>query len=101
MRPHGRACSLVGVDRVGLAQAAPFSSFGSDHLHDVETLVDGGSGEAGSVGGCAFDPDRDGLAVAEDERHSSAIASWRRGELAVIEVATTLGVDHGNVNGVL
>ena len=94
--PHGRSCSLVGVDRVGLTQPASFSPFGAHHLNNDEAFLDRDAGEAGAVGGCAFNPNRDRLAVADDRRQSPAVTGWRSRELTVVKVVT-FAVDHSDV----
>lgn len=97
---HRSPRSLVGVDRVGLAQPAPLGAFRAHHLDHVETLADRGPGDSDTVGGGALDPDADGVAMAGDERQGTAVAVGARGEFAVVQVAA-LGADHGDVDRVV
>ena len=95
-----RAGRLVGVDRVGLAQTAPLGAFRPNDLDDDEALGRCGRGDADTVGGGAFDPDRDRITVAGDERQRPSIARRSCGELLVGQVVPA-AADHGHVDGIL
>jgi hypothetical protein len=89
----------VGVDGVGLSDAAAFGPVGPVDLDDLMPVRAGGTGEAGAVGGGAFHSDRSHVAVGAQKSQSRSVSGCRGGELGVGEVPAVVADDR-DVDGV-
>jgi hypothetical protein len=90
---QGRAGGGVGVDEVGLADAATFGPVRAVDLDDPVPERAGGAAESGPVGGRAFPADREYLAVGVQEGQGRGVSGRGGGERGIREVAAVVADD--------